>query len=193
MKKTILIIAALMVTATTGVFAQKNSIKTAPLDLFAGRFGLTYERSVKENLSVMFTYKKIEKVSRGSASAAFFPLLTILGGSTTKRTSGYLAEISVRKYIFGKNGMSGMYFQPSLAFGEEIIVRQHHGGLLSSENSTPEREEKDLNSFAFRIGYQWVTEGGFTLDIGSGGRQYFNATEREKSAGVFHCKLGYAF
>lgn len=196
MKKTILITAVLMITAITGVFAQKNSLKSAPLDLIGGRFGLTYERSTKKNLSVLFTYKTINSRDNGLRPAdVVFPLLSSLGGRTTSRTTGYIAEFAVRKYAPGKNNMAGLYLQPSLIFGEKIRVSQFNSGILGvfSEKEPPTTVKKDLNSLGFRMGYQWVTSGGFTLDLGLGGNRYFNPLNKNKGSVLFNCKLGYAF
>jgi len=196
MKKTILIIAAILFTSITGVFAQKHSIKTAPLDLFTGRLGITYEGSVANRLSVLVTYKKIDASDNGVRTADFvFPLLSALGGRTKSQTFGYLTEFSLRKYAPGKGGMSGVYLQPSLAFGKTTTISQFQSGIFGffSDDNPPTTTKKDLNSAGFRIGYQWMTKGGFTFDLGLGGSKYFNLTERDKGSILFNCKLGYAF
>ena len=124
-----------------------------------------------------------------------FPLLSAFAGRTTSHTTGYISEFSVRKYTGGKNGMSGLYIQPSLIFGERITVSQYNSGLLGifSEKEPPTTVKKDLNSLGLRMGYQWVTSGGFSLDLGLGGNRYFNPLNQNKGSVLFNCKLGYAF
>ena len=177
---------------SVSAFAQKNSLKFAPLQLVAGKIDLTYERKVGTKTSLLFNYQRIERTRSSTAQGLVYPVLTAIGGRTVTKSSGTAIDLSLRRYLSAAERMNGFYVQGGLRFGNQTDRTRQEGGLFSiwEPKEEPVTTNKSLGGLHLRAGWQWVTPGGFTLDAGLGGGKYL---EQEKGFMLLNCKLGYAF
>lgn len=168
MKKLILSLA--FVALAFGLNAQGNVIKTNPLGLAFGNFNATYERVLGTTSSVLIRGQYMYKILGEEVNLMGFGL-------------GY-------RYYFtnAKKPVPGGFYicpQAQFAFGS---VTDDNGDKYSANSM----------GFGAEIGYQWVWESGFVLDLGIG-PMYTNVSGDGDSEGVkgilpsATLAIGYAF
>lgn len=188
MKKTIFLFALALLALTNAVSAQKNSIKIAPFDIVTGRMTLTYERSIGTYTSAIVNLQARSSTYNNATGAVLvFGPIGALAPNTEIQKSGTSTELALRQYLSLKPGMRGLYIQPGYVFGKYEVTKTTSLGIFdifSTRERTKEKSTEDINSLTLRIGYQMVTEGGFTMDMGLGVR---------KGAPLFNWRFGYAF
>lgn len=206
MKKTLLVLALIVSVFATDIFAQnKNSIKLAPVEMVRGAIGLTYERALPNNTSLILSVRYTDFSRVDNNRLTLFSIFGILIGDQYHQ-EGFDVEFSFRKYFGGKAFLNGFYLQPGIGAGhykisheEEII---NFLGLERDKTQFNFSEELNVSSFSLRSGYQWVFKSGFTLDIGMGLRvnktfgMYSDLIDNKRLNGLkpmANLKLGYAF
>ncbi len=162
-----LFISFALLCAVVSMNAQKNVIKTNPFGLALGNFNLTYEKVLNTSSSVLF---------KGQYMFKLLGLDVNLGGIG----AGYRYYITNAK----KQVPTGFYINPqtSLSFGSV------------SESGT----SYSATSFGIgaEIGYQWVWDSGFTLDLGIGPNYNVVSSEGVSGNGIVPSAtlaIGYAF
>lgn len=152
MKKTVLL-AFLCVAFLTKGFAQdyEHSIKINPLGAIFGAANLAYEKTLSENTSVLI--------------APSFGMLKLSGFKYT--TYGLGAEY---RFYISKNHVApeGMYVAPGAGFSF---------GQAKYEDDHDKTKTTGFNIKGV-LGYQWIWESGFTLDL-NGGIQYTSFSFRD--------------
>ncbi len=138
MKK--LIISLVFVAFAFGISAQKNVIKTSPLGLAFGNFNATYERVLGTSASVLIEGQYMYKLLGADVSLA--------GGGLGFRY--YFTH--AKKPVPG-----GFYINPQFGFAFGSVT-----------NDVGDKYTATSTAFGAEIGYQWVWESGFVLDLGIG-------------------------
>lgn len=138
MKKLILSLA--FVAMAFGLSAQSNVIKTNPLSLAFGNFNATYERVLGTSSSILIKGQYMYKL--------FGAEVNLAGGGLGFRY--YFTN--AKKPVPG-----GFYINPQATFA--------FGSVTDDDNET--YSAKSI-AFGAEIGYQWVWESGFVLDLGIG-------------------------
>ncbi len=138
MKK--LIISLAFFVFALGLHAQGNVIKTNPLGLAFGNFNATYERVLGTSSSILF---------RGQYMYRLLGVKVNLGGVGL----GYRYYITHAK----KPVPAGFYVNPQAAFS--------FGSVYDDNNDAVSGTTLGIGA---EIGYQWVWESGFVLDLGIG-------------------------
>lgn len=162
--------------ASLSAQAQKNIIKTNPVSLAFGNFNVDYERVISESSS--FT-----------ASASYMYKLLGLEVAAGGLGLGYRYYITHAK----KDIPNGFYVNP--------FVSANAGGLNFLGDSV-----KFFNfGVAASLGYQWVWDSGFALDLGAGpflnmmktsANVNINGTLKDSNVGIspyLRVAIGYAF
>ena len=138
MKK--LIISLSLIALAFGAHAQNNVIKTNPLGLAFGNFNATYERVLGTSSSILI---------RGQYMYKIFGVKVGLGG----------VGLGYRYYIthVKKPVPAGFYINPEAVYSF---------GSMDDFNGT----SVNLSTIGVgaELGYQWVWESGFVLDLGIG-------------------------
>lgn len=138
MKK--LILSLVFVAFAFSINAQSNVIKTNPLGLAFGNFNATYERVFGTTSSLLLKGQYMYK---------------LLGTNVNLAGAG----IGYRYYFTHakKPVPAGFYINPfaSIAFG-------------SVTNDLDEKYSASYMGFGAELGYQWVWDSGFVLDLGIG-------------------------
>jgi len=155
MKKSI---AILLLLASNALFAQENSLKTSLTDALLGHFNLSYERALTEKgaLAVKFGYWQPTS-SLLMNKKAFTPEAYNLQQSD----GGFNVSVEYRLYLSTKSALNGFYVAPYLRFFNQ-------SGLFEDEiDSRLFDVNVKLNTFGLgaQIGYQWVFNEAFTLDL----------------------------
>lgn len=138
MKKLILSLA--FVAMAFGLNAQSNVVKTNPLGLAFGNFNATYERVLGTSASVLIKGKYMYKLLGVEVN--------LVGGGAGFRY--YFTH--AKKPVPG-----GFYINPQVQFATGSVT-DDDGEKLSASTF----------GFGAEIGYQWVWESGFVLDLGIG-------------------------
>lgn len=138
MKKLILSLA--FVAFAFSLNAQSNVIKTNPLGLAFGNFNATYERVFGTTSSLLIRGQYMYKLLGADVSLAGAGL-------------GYRYYFTHAK----KPVPAGFYVNPQLAFSFGKVNDETEGNYSAS-----------TIGFGAEIGYQWVWESGFVLDLGIG-------------------------
>lgn len=166
MKK--LIVSLVLLCTITGLSAQSNVIKTNPLGLAFGNFNASFERVISPSSSVLV---------QGNYWYSVFGSDVSLGGLG----AGYRFYITHAK----KEVPAGFYVNPlvSYAFGKK-----------KNDNSTSDKAS--LFSVGAALGYQWVWDSGFVLDLNIGPGYSILTIGDEVTKGispVASFAIGYAF
>ena len=168
MKK--LIISLALIVFALGAHAQNNVIKTNPLGLAFGNFNATYERVFGTTSSLIIKGQYMYKLLGADVSLA--------GGGL-----GYRYYFTHAK----KPVPAGFYINPqaSFAFG-------------SVTNDAGEKYTASTMAFGAELGYQWVWESGFVLDLGIGPMYTIakGGTSEDELKGIMPSltlAIGYAF
>ena len=168
MKK--LILSLVFVALAFSISAQSNVIKTNPLGLAFGNFNATYERVLGTSSSVLIRGQYMYKLLGTDVSLAGLGL-------------GYRYYITHTK----KPVPGGFYINPQVAFS--------YGSVTDDDGIKYDARSIGVGA---EIGYQWVWESGFTLDLGIG-PMYSKVTGADDSEGFngtlpsATLAIGYAF
>lgn len=206
MKKTLLVLALVVSVFATDIFAQnKNSIKFAPVEMVRGAIGMTYERALPNNTSLVLTARYTDFTRIDNNKLTIFSFIGILEGDQYGQ-KGFDVELSFRKYFGEKTALNGFYLQPGIGAGTyQIDYEEEVGNFLGIREDIAKyefSEKLSVSSFSLRGGYQWAFKNGFTLDMGLGVRanksfSKFNDLIDSKRLNGFkpmgNLKLGYAF
>ncbi len=138
MKKLILSLA--FVAFAFSLNAQSNVIKTNPLGLAFGNFNATYERVLGTTSSILIRGQYMYKLLGVDVSLAGAGL-------------GYRYYFTNAK----KPVPAGFYVNPQLAFSFGKVNDETEGDYSAT-----------TIGFGAELGYQWVWESGFVLDLGIG-------------------------
>jgi hypothetical protein len=138
MKKLILSLA--FVVLAFGLNAQSNVVKTNPLGLAFGNFNATYERVLGSSSSILVKGQYMYKL--------FGVEVNLAGGGL-----GYRYYFTHAK----KQVPGGFYINPQVTFA--------FGSVTNDANET---YSASTVGFGAELGYQWVWESGFVLDLGIG-------------------------
>lgn len=138
MKKLILSLA--FVAMAFGLNAQSNVVKTNPLGLAFGNFNATYERVLGTSASVLIKGQYLYRLFGVDVSLA--------GGGV-----GFRYYITHAK----KPVPGGFYINPQAQFAFGSVT-----------NEDDEKLNARTIAFGAEIGYQWLWESGFVLDLGIG-------------------------
>jgi hypothetical protein len=169
MKK--LIISLVFVAFAIGINAQGNVIKTNPLGLAFGNFNATYERVLGTTSSILF---------RGQYMYRLLGVKVNLGGVGL----GYRYYITHAK----KPVPGGFYVNPQASFSFGSVYDEND---VATSGSTI--------GVGAELGYQWVWESGFVLDLGIGPMYTFvnsDEADLEVDSGFLPSAtlaIGYAF
>lgn len=148
----------LLVFISSVVFAQENSLKTGITDALTGHFNLSYERNVNEKSSIV--------VKAGYWHPTASPLIsdntiTPEAYSLIDAKGGMNVSAEYRFYAGNHLAPEGFYIAPYFRFfNQAALYTDEIGGNLFDV-------DMDLNTFGLgaQIGYQLITEGGFTMDF----------------------------
>jgi len=138
MKK--LILSFVFIAFAFGINAQSNVIKTNPLGLAFGNFNATYERVLGTSSSFLIKGQYMYKLLGADVSLAGAGL-------------GYRYYFTHAK----KPVPGGFYINPQASFSIGKIT-----------NDLDEEYSATTIGFGAEIGYQWLWESGFVLDLGIG-------------------------
>ncbi|MBN2758304.1 MAG: DUF3575 domain-containing protein [Bacteroidales bacterium] len=161
MKKLILSLVLLLSLSFSG-FAQSHSmvIKTSPIALAFGNFNVTAEKTLGSTSSVLFSVSYIYK------------LLGI-------EVNGFGAQAGYRYYFTNakKEIPAGFYVNPQVGYSsnkfESIDV------LGTGETETYKTSSINIG---VEVGYQWVWDSGFALDLGIGPKYYTMSGDTEQAS-----------
>ena len=149
----------------------QQAVKVGPLGFLLGNYNLRYEKGISEKGSI--------QVGGNFYSYKLFGL----------KTTGFGIDAGYRHYF--KEAIKGAYVSPAIGFDSNSTT-------VSSVDDTEGRF--NLFGAGATIGYQWVTNGNFVIDLGLG--YGYNAliskseelTNSYGGGGVrFTFALGYAF
>lgn len=149
-----LILTFAFVVLAVGLKAQDNIIKTNPLGLAFGNFNATYERVLGSSSSFLI---------RGQYMYKLFGLEVNLPGG----------GLGFRYYFTHANKPvpSGFNINPQISY------------LSGSTTEDDEKYSATVFGFGAELGYQWVWESGFVLDLGIGPMYYSSKSEGEEKLG----------
>ena len=135
-----MILTLVFIALAFGINAQNNVIKTNPIGLAFGNFNATYERVLGTSASIILKGQYMYK---------------LLGEEVNLAGAG----LGFRYYFTHakKPVPGGFYINPQVAFAF---------GSVTDEDDF-EYSAKTI-AFGAEIGYQWVWESGFVLDLGIG-------------------------
>ncbi len=155
MKKLVLFLA--IATFALGLSAQPtNIIKTNPIGLAFGNFNATYEKTLGSSASILI---------KGQYMYKLFGLdVNLAGGGLGFRYYFTHAKKAIP---------SGFYINPQAVFMYGGITDEYDGTTYSATTL----------GFGAELGYQWVWESGFTLDLGLG-PSYTRASGNNGGEGV---------
>ncbi|CAM1370538.1 DUF3575 domain-containing protein [Tenacibaculum xiamenense] len=128
-------------------YAQKNVVKANPLALLGGSDLVSYERAIGENSSVSV-----------SGAIGGFKL-----GGTEYDSKGFGAQY---RYYFSE-ALKAWYAGASASF-QFGSVENNWNSIFSTDVTTSKTDFTSING-GVRVGYQWVWESGFSLDLNLGG------------------------
>jgi hypothetical protein len=164
LKKTILLSLLLISGILFQAKAQDNIIKTNIIGVFAGQYQLAYERAISPKFSVQLSAGYLAGKSEGSSS--------INGDSYgyDNKRSGFIFIPELRWYPLSKAGAPrGLFIG---GFGR---LRQANNNLTDTGSGTEGiaqnlSRKRDVTTIGGGgvIGFQWVSEGGFSFDIFAG-------------------------
>ena len=138
MKK--LILSLVFVALAFGLNAQSNVVKTNPLGLAFGNFNATYERVLGSSASVLIKGQYMYKLLGIEVN--------LVGGGVGFRY--YFTH--AKKPVPG-----GFNINPQVQFATGSVT-----------NDADEKLSVSTFAFGAELGYQWVWESGFVLDLGIG-------------------------
>ncbi|MDX1684529.1 MAG: DUF3575 domain-containing protein [Saprospiraceae bacterium] len=150
--------------------AFKHLIKTNPFATSVGLINTTYEMRASEKSSLLFR-------------------LDFMLGDFFDLTNGIGGGIGYRYYFTFKKRMvpEGFYIQP-LVYG--------FLSLEEAEDDFYEYEAEDFGLVGFQLGYQWIWNSGFSVDLGIGPGYRFPEDEYSDFSTinpVFSAMIGYAW
>lgn len=154
-----------------GINAQSNVIKTNPLGLAFGNFNATYERVFGTTSSVLIKGQYLYSLFGEKVNLAGFGL-------------GYRYYFTHAK----KPVPGGFYLNPQASISIGTV-----------KNDADESYSATIISFGAELGYQWVWESGFVLDLGIGPSYTIGKGETSEDAdleGILPSAtlaIGYAF
>ncbi|MBV7440605.1 porin family protein [Weeksellaceae bacterium TAE3-ERU29] len=128
---------------------RKNVVKTNPLGLLFGSFGLTYERAFTNNVS--------GELGLEIASTK------VKSNTEEVKANGFGGRAAIR-YFFGSHGApKGWNITPQISYSS-----------ASAEFKSEKNKDTNVNVFAVGVigGYQFLTTGGFVADLGLGAGYY---------------------
>ncbi len=179
----------------------------APVDVAAGLYGLSFERALTGNFSVLLRGRYTNIVQLYNNKGTRFSIFGFFSGEQYMQ-NGFDVELSFRKYFRGKIPMTGFYIQPSGGIGDYRVRYAEHvinfigiARRANIENITFSERLK-ISHFSFTSGVQTNLGKRFLMDVGMGIRRnktlgdignlpknnYLNGVKF-----VFNLKLGYAF
>ncbi len=133
------------------MYAQNQIIKTNPLGFAFGNFNAKYERALSESTSFL--------VGGNFYSRKIFGV----------KATGFGVDGEFRYYITNRKKPSpeGFYVGPGVSFDINNLGDVETGGVVNSRGSVTSL------GIGATLGYQWVWDSGFALDLGLGPQYTF--------------------
>lgn len=140
------------------VVEHMNVIHHDPIRMMTGEIGFSFERVLKEKLSI--------EIGAGPtlSGIGFTRFFSFDQGTTTASRIGFLAEVGIRYYpLNDMPALNKLYIMPSVKF------RQYNVDYEANAISLPNRRgyQNDI-SYNFTVGYQQWLADGFSFDYYAG-------------------------
>lgn len=166
MKKGILSFVVFFMLFANGVFAQQGVLKWNPLSLIINCYNGSFEYVIKERYSAQL----------GGYFINFSQEVKEKNHFTYFKLNGFSFTPEFRYYIF-KEAPNGLYVAPFLRYQNLLFKSHEELDTLGQTFTNDEKYRFQTLGGGFTLGYQWIRNGRYSIDVFVGPSYYFGTAK----------------